>query len=209
MAFARPAQWFLLVRCTSLIDKGENTDTPFMCFSVALEFIVSGTCITQVNQFSLVDSNVLNMVSQTHKVFSTQEMVTEDHCQSTSETALAGTLPGQHLHLRQCCAGPAWPLPTPFSEIIPLGKPSQGVRSMSYWGIPQAPAVPGCDCVCGLPQCWQRPLCPGQWQVLGLLHWENTWKQPSQFAVRQSRGASCPMGIDREGHARKEEVAKH
>lgn len=68
-----------------------------MCFSEALEFIVSGTCITQVSQFSLVDSNVLNTVSQTYKVFSTQEMVTEDHCQSTSETALAGTLPGQRL----------------------------------------------------------------------------------------------------------------
>lgn len=109
-------------------------------------------------------------------------MVTEDHFQSTSKTALTGTLPGQRCHLGQCCASPAQPLPTPFSEIIPLGKPSRGVRSVSCWAVPRA--VPEGECACGLPQCWQRPLCRGQWKVLGLLHWWNTWKQPSQSAVR-------------------------
>lgn len=68
-------------------------------------------------------------------VFSTQEIVTDDHCQSTTERVLAGISSGQHLHHGRCCAVPAWPLPTLFSEIVPPGKLSLKVRSTPHWAV--------------------------------------------------------------------------
>lgn len=68
MAFARPTSSVIFQNeiLYRLIDKSKNTDTPYMCFSEALDVIVSGTGITQVNQFSLVNSNVLNTMSQAY-----------------------------------------------------------------------------------------------------------------------------------------------
>lgn len=150
-----------------------------MCFSASLEFIVSGTYITQTNQFSLVDlANMLNTMSQTYGLqYTNGYRAPLPECHTVVPTGVTGTAQGgMHSNTRApqkqpwlgSCLRSIFTLDSavlvllgscllPFSETVPLGKPSQGVRSMSHWAIPRAPAVPVCECVCGLPQCWQRP----------------------------------------------------
>lgn len=81
--------------CISLIDEGEHTDTPYMCFSVSLEFVVSGTYITRENRFSLVDSNMLNTMSQTYGLqYTNGKRAPLPECHTVVPTGVTGTTQG-------------------------------------------------------------------------------------------------------------------
>lgn len=129
------------MRRVSLIDKGRSTDTP-------VHGLLCGTWVLCVRHLNNTRKPVQPCGFKRAK-----HRVSDLRC---TRNGNRGSLP-EHLRnspgwdLAWAAASPGtvlcWPclaLALPFSEIIPPGKYSHGVRSMSHWAIPRPPAVPEC-----------------------------------------------------------------